>query len=186
MLLERTLVRTALRGVLAVDEAVVFLPILRRVGKGNVDAFALKVDDGVEAGSRHVVVQQVCKAVARNDAAAVVENGEARVEVGIVAQHVLNKLFVEAEASEEGRVGLEVDVCAVFFARIAFNVLHEFAALELCLVEFSVAVATGHETLAQGVDSFQADTVKTDAGREDGGIVLSTCVQLRNGRNERT
>ena len=64
VLLERTLMRPALRGVLAVDEGVVFLAVLRRVGEGDVYAVARQVDDGVERRRRHVVVQKVFKSAA--------------------------------------------------------------------------------------------------------------------------
>ena len=75
MLFECALVRTALCGMLSVDEGIVFLAVLRRMREGNIYTFSLQVYDGVEARCRHVVVEQVFKAVAAADAASVVEDG---------------------------------------------------------------------------------------------------------------
>ena len=52
VLFEGTLVRTALRGVLSVDERVVFLAILPGVGEGDVDVFAFEVDNGGRVPAR--------------------------------------------------------------------------------------------------------------------------------------
>ena len=63
MFLESTLVSTSLGGVLTVDEGVIFFSVLSGVGEGYFDVFSFQVDDRVEAGCRHVVIQQVYKTV---------------------------------------------------------------------------------------------------------------------------
>ncbi len=55
--------RAALRGVLAVDEAVVFLAVVVAVGDGHLDVIALEVDDRVERLAVHLGGQQVQQAV---------------------------------------------------------------------------------------------------------------------------
>ena len=45
--LESTLVRTTLRGVLTIDEGIILLAILSRVGESNVDALAFQMHDGI-------------------------------------------------------------------------------------------------------------------------------------------
>ena len=94
MLLECALVRTALRGVLTVDEAVILLAILVGMCEGNLDILAHDVDDGVEFRHGHVVLQQVLQSVAALDAPSVVHDGEPRVQIGVVAKHRLHKLLV--------------------------------------------------------------------------------------------
>ena len=64
VLLQGRLVRTALGGVLAVDEGVVLLAILIGVGKGNLNIFALEVDDVVEPFAGHVILQQILQTMA--------------------------------------------------------------------------------------------------------------------------
>ena len=184
VLLERALVRAALRGVLPVYERVVFLAILRRVGEGNVYALAFEVHDGVKPGGGHIVGEQVFEAVAADDAAAVVIDGKSRVEVGVVAEHRLHKLAAEAEVAEEFRVRLEIDVRAVFLLRVCVHVAHEHAALKGGFVHLAVAVGAGDELAAQGVHGFQAHAVQTHAGGEYGSVVFRAGVEFRHGVHE--
>ena len=122
MLLQGTLMCAALCGVLAVDEGVIFLAVLVGMGEGYFDVLALEVDDVVEALAGHVVLQQVLQAVAREDALSVVDEGQSRVEVGVVAQQVLHELVLEAEADEQRVVRLEVDVGAGFLRGVLGDV----------------------------------------------------------------
>ena len=48
MLLESTLVCTALRGVLAVDEGVILFSVLSGMGEGYFDVFPFQVDDVIK------------------------------------------------------------------------------------------------------------------------------------------
>ena len=64
MLLEGTLVGTALCGMLSVDEGVVFLAVLVGMGEGYFDVLALQVDDGIEGIVGHAVAQQVFQTMA--------------------------------------------------------------------------------------------------------------------------
>ena len=75
--LEGALVGASLRGVLSVDEAVVFLAILVGVGEGDLYVVAHDVDDGIELVVGHVVLEQVLQSVAALDAPSVVHDGEA-------------------------------------------------------------------------------------------------------------
>ena len=85
MFLESTLMRTALRGVLTVDERVVFFSVLSGMGEGYLDVFAFQMDNRIKSGCRHVVVQEVYKTVARQDAVTVIDNGKSGIEVRVVA-----------------------------------------------------------------------------------------------------
>ena len=105
---------TSLCGVLAVDKRVVFLAVLVGVGEGNLDIFAFEVDDGVEGIVGHPVFQQVLQTVARQDAPAIVHDGQASIQVGIVAEHVFHDVIVKRILLEQRVVWFEVDVGAVF------------------------------------------------------------------------
>ena len=59
----RDRVSTSLGGVLTVDDGVIFFSVLSGVGEVYFDVFSFQVDDRVEAGCRHVVIQQVYKTV---------------------------------------------------------------------------------------------------------------------------
>ena len=64
MLLECALMRSALRGVLTVDEGMIFLAILVGMGEGNLDILALEVDDRIQTVTRHRVVEKIFESVA--------------------------------------------------------------------------------------------------------------------------
>ena len=76
MLLEGTLMRTSLGGVLTVDEGIILLAILVGMGESNLDVLALHVDDVVEAFVGHIIAQQILQTMAAQDAAAIVHDGE--------------------------------------------------------------------------------------------------------------
>ena len=130
MLLERALVGAALRGVLAIDKAVVFLTILVGMGEGNLYVLALEVDDGVQRVCRHGVDKQVLKAVAALDAPAVIHYGKPAVKVSVVAEHGLHELIVERIVLEERIVRLKEYVRAVLVMRRLRLVALELAFLK--------------------------------------------------------
>ena len=84
-LLERTLVRTALRCMLSVDKGVVLLAILLCMGKGNLDIRSAKMDNRIESLSCHIVGQEVGKTVTRKYALAVEHDCKAGIQVSVVA-----------------------------------------------------------------------------------------------------
>ena len=100
MLLESTLMGTALCGVLTVDKAVVLLTVLVGMGKGYLDVVTLQMDNGVEGVIGHAVFQQVLQAVARQDAPTIIHNSQPCIQVGVVTQHVLHDVVVEGVVLE--------------------------------------------------------------------------------------
>ena len=56
MFLESTLMRTALRGMLSIDERIVLLAILVSMSEGNLNILALQVNDGIEWIVGHTVL----------------------------------------------------------------------------------------------------------------------------------
>ena len=168
----------ALCGVLAVDEGVIFLAVLVGMGESYFDVLALEVDDVVEALAGHVVLQQVLQAVAREDALSVVDEGQSRVEVGVVAQQVLHELVLEAEADEQRVVRLEVDVGAGFLRGVLGDVALQHAPFEHHGTDLAVAVAAHLEPRAQRVHRLDAHTVQAHALLERLRVVLAARVQF--------
>ena len=76
MLLEGTLMRSTLCGVLSVDKRVIFLTILVGMGEGNLDIVTLQMDDGIERIIGHTVLEQILQSVTRQDAPAIIHDGE--------------------------------------------------------------------------------------------------------------
>ena len=56
MFLESTLMRTALRGMLSIDERIVLLAILISMGEGDLDILTLQMNDGIEWVVGHTVL----------------------------------------------------------------------------------------------------------------------------------
>ena len=66
------------------------------MGKSDFDILSLEVDDGVESGSCHIIIQQIDQTVTRKNPMPVIDNGQPGVQVGIIAQHRLDKFGTES------------------------------------------------------------------------------------------
>ena len=107
------LVGSALGGVLAVDEAVVVLPVGLGVGQGHLDVVSPKVDDGVARLGAQVLFDEVLQAILTVDFLAIEDEGQSAVEVGVIPQQALDVLTAVLVALEDGGVRLEPGACAV-------------------------------------------------------------------------
>ena len=123
MFLKGTLMRAALCRMLTIDIGIIFLAILRRVGKSNIDALALNMHDGIKRRRRKIVRKKVFKTIAADDSSPVVENCKTCVEVRIVTEHELYEFSVEAVVLKERGVGGKEDVGAIFFLRVGINIV---------------------------------------------------------------
>ena len=68
---------------------------------------SLQVNDGIEALGAHALHKQILKTVARHETLAVVHDGKAGVQIGVVAQHRLDNGRTELIACKELVVRLE-------------------------------------------------------------------------------
>ena len=181
---ECALVCSSLCGVLSVDEGVVFFAVLVGVCEGDFDVVGGEVYDGVEAVVGHGVLQEVFESVSREDASSVADDGEAGVEVGVVAQHVLYDVVVESVVEEHGVVGCEGDECAAFVVGGCGGVGDELSAFEDGCAYLGVAVGAHLESCAEGIDGFESDAVEPDAFFEGFGVVFSSGVEHADGFDE--
>ena len=184
VLLEGSLMRAAKGRVLAIDEGVVLLTVLLRMGEGYLDVIATEVDDGIERLVVHAVGKEVGESVARHDAATVEHDGQPRVEVSVVAEHQFHELAPESIVLEEGSIGLEEDGCAVLVLRCLRHVALKDAFTEDSLACLSVAEALHLEACAQGIHSLEADTVQADTLLESLRVVLAARIEHRDGLHE--
>ncbi len=116
MLFEGTLVSTTLNGVLAIHKRVIFFAILLvGMSEGYFDVISLQVDDVIEGCGIHRVFQKVFQTIATHDATTVIVNLQTCVQVGVVAQHVADKLVLELIIEKECIIWCERDECAIFF-----------------------------------------------------------------------
>ena len=172
---------SSLDGVLTIDEGVVFLAILVGVGKGYLDILALQVDDGIKAIVGHAIGKQILQTIARDNAATIIHDGQTRVQVGIVAEHVLDDLVAIRIVLKQRVVGLEHDIGARLVIRGLSNVALEDTTLEDHLAYLSVTIAMGFEMGTQEVDSLDTDTIHSHRLLKGLGVVLTTRIQLADG-----
>ncbi len=138
MLLEGTLMSTALGGVLAVYEGIVLLAILIGMGKGNLDVFALHVDNLVKTFIGHVIGQEILQTMTAEDAATIVHDGESGVQISIVAKHSFHEIIVERIVLEQGIIRFEEDEGTVLVLRIFGNIALQNTFLKLQMAHLAV------------------------------------------------
>ena len=171
---------------LSVDERMVFLAILIGMRKGYLNVFALHVDDRVEAVVGHVVGEQVFQTVARKDAAAIEDDGQSGVQIGIVAEHRFHDVVVELVVLEQcfAVVGLEIDVSTILVVGLTCLVVGEHTTFEVEFAHLSVTERLHFEVAAQEVHGLHAYAIQSHRLLESLRIVLTTSVQLAYGFDE--
>ena len=176
--LQGSLVCAALGGVLPVDKGVVLFAVLVGVCEGNLDVLSFQVDDVVKAFAGHVVFQQVLQPVAGNDALAVVNEGEARIQVGVVAQQGFYELVLEGIVQEECGVRFEEDIGSAFFCRVFGHITQQRSFLEDGGTYFAVAVTAYLETATQRIDRLDAHAVQSDTFLESLRVIFTPGIQF--------
>ena len=177
MFFEGTLVRAALGRMLSVDERIIFLSVLSRVGKGYFYVFPFQVDDRIKPVVGHIIVQQVYQTVAGMDAAAVEHDGQSRVQVCVVAQHRFNEFGAERVVLEQSTVRFEIDESSVFVGCRFRRFAGQDSAFESGPAHFAVAMASHFEVRAERVDRFHTHSVQSHALLECLGIVFAARVE---------
>ena len=179
--LEGCLMGASQGGVLSVDKGVVLLSVLVAVGEGYLYVLALQVDDVVERVAGHAVGQQVAQSVAAEDAVAVEENGEAGVEIGVVAEHGFYELLPEGVVLEKRVVGLEEDIRAVLLPGFRRGVGQQHALFKDQVPHLPLAEALHLEMGAQGIHGLQAHAIQAHALLECLAVILGTRVEHAHG-----
>jgi hypothetical protein len=173
------LVRAALGGVLAVDEAVVLLAVVVGVGDGHFDIITTQVDDGIQRIAIHLRHQQVQQTVLALEPLAVVVDREAGVQVAVVPQQPLDVLIAEGVIMEHLRIGFEDDPRAVgLFGLHHLVVLAQDAPIELGQLQLPFPCALDAEIGTQGVHGLGTYTVQAHALLEGLAVVLGSRVDL--------
>ena len=184
-LAEGRLVRTALRGVLAVYEREIALAVARAVGDGHLDVVAREVDRRIERILGHVLVQQVEQSVLRDVAAAVEAEREAQVQVGIVLDHLLDVLEVVGILPENLLIDAEGDVGAVLLRNTRLPAVALLEPLgEGDRAGLAVAHRARRELTREHVHGLDAHTVQAHGLLEGRAAVLAARVHLGNGRRQ--
>ena len=177
MLLKGTLMGSALGGVLAVYEGIVFLAILVGMGKGYLDVFALHVDNLIEALIGHIVRKKILQTMTAEDAAAIVHDGKTGVQISIVAEHGFHDVVVEGIVLEEGVIRLKIDESTILIFSILGNIALQNTFLKLQMAHLSLAERLHLEMRAEGVHRLHTHSVQADTLLERLAVVLTTGIQ---------
>jgi hypothetical protein len=163
-------------GVLAVDEAVVFLARLLGVGEGHVDVVVGKVDDGVERrfAAGEILLEQVEKAVLRFELRTVERKGQPGVEVGVVPDHRLDELEVPRVMAEDRGIGLEGDDGAGMLVALVrlLHLSHDEALAELDRHGLVLAEGLDLEEGGKEIHRLDPNPVESDGFLERLAVVL--------------
>ena len=184
VLLEGALMGTALNGVLAIDEGIILLAILVGMREGDLDVVPLEMDDGIEGIAGHTVLQQILQTPTGEDATTIVHNGQPRIQISIVAEHILHDLIVIGIVLEERIVRLEEDVGTVLILRGFRHITYQHATLKDGLTHLPFTIAAHLESAAQGIDGLHTHAVQTDRLLESLRVELSAGVQDADGVDE--
>ena len=177
MLLEGTLMSTALGGMLTIHEGIVLLAILIGMGKGNLDVFALHVDNLIKTLVGHIIGQEILQTMTAEDAATIVHDGESGVQISIVAEHRLHEIIVERIVLEQGIIRFEEDEGTVLVLGIFRNIALQNTFLKLQMAHLAVAERLYLEMRAEGIHRLHTHTVQADTLLERLAVVLTTGIQ---------
>ena len=108
--------------------------------------------NGVKPLRRHVVGEQIFETVARDDAAAIVENSQPGIEIRVVAQHTFHKFAVEVIIQKECRIRLKENIGPVFLFGAAGALLNQTPGLKNSFLKLSVAMRPGNKAFGKGID----------------------------------
>ena len=175
----------ALDGVLTVHKRVVLLARLIRMGERNLYIFSFQVDNRIERVGTHVLRQQVEQAVLRSVLTPVVEQGETRIQIRIVAHHLLDIIVAEMVVLKQplAVVRRELNQRAALLAAVIVHhprVAHQMPLMEDRLARLALAERLHGEVHRQGIHRFRTHAVQSHGLLERLGVVLAAGVQQRH------
>ena len=122
----------------------------------------------------------------RQDATPVIHNGQTRIQVGVVAQHVLHDVVVEGVVLEQRVVRLEIDIGTILVLSVLSGIALQNAALESGATHLAVTIAGYLEMGTQRIDGLDTHTIQTYRLLEGLGVVLTTSIQYADRFDELT
>ena len=178
--------RTALRGVLPVDERKIVLPVLVQMGEGHLDVVALEVYDRIEGFLGKVFLQQVLEAFLGTKGLSVVLESKTLVQKRIVADHPLDVLVAEPVLPEHVGIGSEGNAGPVHLGRLLVLAIlgHDVAALELDPTSLAIAKSLNVEVVRKRIDRLYAHPIEPDGLLEGLRVVLGSRIDLRGASHQ--
>src|SRR5205085_1214587 len=149
------------------------------MSEGDLDVFALKVNDRIEDFAGNVFGEEIVKAAAGAELFAVEEEGEAGVQIGIVPEHVLDVVGKPAIFAEHLRIGRKGNGGSRIERRLLNGrVFFRHATRELDDLGLVLANGLDIKIGGQRVDGLNSDAVQTNGLLERFGIVFGAGIDF--------
>ena len=177
MLLESSLMCTALRCMLTIHERVILLAILIGMSESDFNILSLHVNNRIQWINGHIISQKVLQTMSTKYTTTIVHNGQSGVQIGIVTEHFLHNIIMEAIILEERCIWFKVDVSTIFIRRLLCFVALNITLLKRKLTYFTVTEALHLKTRAKSVNRFDTDTIQADTLLKCLRVILTTRIQ---------
>ena len=199
-LAESRLMRTALNGILAVDERIILVSRLIRMRESNLYILSGNVDNRIQRLSRHTLGQQVEEAVLGHKLLTVIDQSQTGIEVCIVAQHRLDVFIAEGVVVEQFLVVIRRKLDESASLRFGFltgtfhplgdrhniRIFDQFALMEHRPAGTVITERLYGEIEGKCIYRLRTDTVQTDGFMERLIIIFPAGIDDRNGIHELT
>ena len=180
-LAQRRLMRTAAEGVLTIHERIICFAVACAVRNRHLDILTFEVDNGVERLlARHILGQQIQQTILRVIRRAVELDRQSLIQVGVVAQTLLDVLHIVFVHAEHILINHIADHRAVLLLYTAFA---SVAQLQACLVahraSLAVADTSSRELARHHIHRLDTDTIQTYGLLECARAILATRIDFR-------
>ena len=125
MFFESTLMGSALGCMLSVNEGIIFFSVLIGMREGYFDVGSLEMNNRIKHRNRQIVVQQIFQSIATYYVTSIIVNAESGIEIGIIAQLLLNIFITEGIVEKKCIIRYEKYFCSILLFRIGCLVVNE-------------------------------------------------------------
>ena len=178
---ERRLVGSSLRGVLAVDEALVVFPVSICMGQSHFNVLPCDVHNGVAQFAVEAVLQEVLQPMLAAKFLTVEVECEACVQVRVVPQQLLHVLSPKPVSFENLGIWLESGARAVAFGGgLHLGVVGQFPEDKSGAFHLTFPHTLHHEFRTQGIHRLGAHSIQAYGLFECPAVVLAARVDFRD------
>ena len=107
----------------------------------------------------------------------IVHDGQSCIQVGIVTEHLLYYIIMEAIMLEKSIVWFEIDVGSILISRFLCFVALEVTFLKRQFAYLPITVALHLEMRTQRINSFHTYSIQANTLLERFGVILTTRIQ---------
>ena len=176
---------TTLRCMLTVYERIIFFSVLVTVRNHYFNILTFQMDDGIKRFGCHIFIQQINQTIPRVITFPVIKNRQSAVQKDIILQQRFNKLIFILIILEYCIIGYEYYFRSIgFLGRLYIRFINNDSLVIFYPFAFSVTTTGYQKITAQGIDSFDTDTIQTDRFLESFTIIFGTGIHFTGDIND--